>query len=1547
MILINLKRSERPVSLALILCLAFQCAVPYAGRSAPLSGGGGTVASSLSSMVDGYTGDFRYSVPLVTVPGPNGESVSISASYRAGIMVNQKASWIGLGWDYNPGEITRQVVNTPDDYNGETVVQSIMTNNGYTSNVKNTAMFGSMYNNNINRISYNTPTPNKKSGDNTTMYYNLSASQRQGMIQSIRTSSCGTGTGPQFDPTSNAEYRFNRHTVPYTSLAYDRYSVSGEGIGGAMRPYYLGDVEIHPEVNANTNNLPVSEKKYQFYFENSSMLSVSTTNYTNTAVVNQATNRIHSGTFVKYFTNNEINQNSNLYSHTNPSGYLDYKPVTDISAKRRLADYNHPDVIGAFAITTPAGMIYHYSLPVYEYENINASFDGKGNTSVTHLNSCMYATSWKLTAITGPDYEDTNGNYMADEGDTGYWISYNYSLWSTGYEWASQRYNAKTDGLISPKMINFVSITAVGNKYQRNNSLAFGRGDVYVLNYIKTATHTAHFVKSIRQDEQSYNLITGGDPVASLKLDRVILMRNENNHLLINSSNPLSGADLDSRFDYSTCTNALNDPNFVNITGYKANKLQIDAAALVSAELSSNYSLAKKYAGNINNSFSGSLRFFSPYGMPNHTTPLLSGSHYVQETGFLGSSAPTDNGKLTLKKITIYNLGGEKITPSVDFSYDENNSAKNPDFNVDKTDLWGYYKSDYVNSHYVTAVSKNDVDAWSLREINTSLGGTIRITYESDRYHKEGFNGDLPFYQIATGGGPAPVTSSNRPHLIFPFKQTGILSEVDLADNDFSVYYNSFSDPPGTGDYGIIHRLDRCNNPPSSHNDGNTYQRLIRYGGVVNYSSAGTPSTHANTWYFSGYNPEYDLGCPLPNQSFTSNLSEGLGVDHAVKFFAYLYGGGLRVQSIQVTEPFSNTSYTQTFDYGEGYCAIVPKPNAFSTDNGPSNHDVISNLKPLIAPQYTGMVGYNSCTQYSLNGKNERAGTIMMEYENELLNSPLQLTKAALTCFLRNRNTYGSFVTGDGACTPLPPGNAYYMDYAIEMNVSRGDLFQKLGKIKYMSDGLSSKTYKYKAYSIAENYHYPQLIEIKYPGRFIYERKPPEVNPCFSIWSFNKIDTYKHNMSAATDVFFALESVETKKDGIIIKEETGHEPYTAAPYYTKVIDPTRGVYISATSFAYLEKVPGGSALLYPAMDLRSRNENNRNLLTAVASTRTVKDNAYIISESKATYSNIYPVRVQVGSTTSYSTSNVVKPWYHLNETFERLLDDDVLTSTPATAADWRKLSTNTLYDDSYNCIEQEGLNGRKAASRWGYKGLYKLADISNANYNSFTFSGFEDPAIGQGTNNFIFGGEVHHAQTAQQASVHVSNGVSQVVVPHTGIRMAGVDPNALAPAFYTSGFEVGRTYIAKVWVHKLSPPSAALSIQLSGKTRSGNYTDTKTVMRNNPDNVTVGNWVLMSVELEVPVNFDISSTNQMSVLLSNTNGSGKAYFDDLAFHPKDAVMTGNVYNETTGALVARLDNDNFATLYNYDNALRLTSVVKEYSGGQKKITESSYHYAKP
>lgn len=1552
MILSFLRKSERPVSTALILCLVFEFTFPHTSRAGTLSSGGGTVASSLSGMVDGYTGDFRYSVPLLTVPGPNGESVSIAANYRAGITVNQRASWMGLGWDYNPGEISRQVVNVPDDYNGREVYQ-YSTYGG--SSPKITAMFGSIYNNEFNRNPYGGPTPSNKAADNTTMYYNLTAGERCNMINQVQTGGCSAGA---FDPTSNAGYRFNKHTVPYTSLAYDKYSVSGEGIGGSIHPYHLGEVRIHSEVNAAATGEPVSSKKCQFYFESSTTLNVNEQNISSSSIVNQSTNRIHSGTFVKYFTNAEINSNSNLYRSTRPSGYLNDAPVTDTSATRRASGDHPAELIGAFQVTNPAGMTYHYSLPVYELNSLSASFDGNGSSQVSLMGSCRYASSWKLTAITGPDYEDSNHNYCADEGDTGYWIAYNYSQWSDNYEWASQRYNAKSDALISPKMLNLVTSAAVGNQYKRNNSLSFGNSQVYVLNYIRTATHTAYFVKSVRLDEQSYNVMHAPDkPVASLKLDRVVLLRNEDKGYMINNT-ALGGSDLDSRFDYTSSIGALNDPNFVNISRYNFYKSSIDSKALASAELTFNYSLAKKYIGNVTNTFNTTNSEFAPWAFTGHTVSSLSGSWYKTLTGFASSTAPTDNGKLTLKKITVYSLKGEKITPSVDFAYYESSSTKNPDYNVDKTDLWGYYKSDYVNSHFVTAVSKDNVDAWSLKEINTSLGGKIEIDYESDRYHQEGFNGDVPFYKLYSGNASQSTVSSNMPHLIFPMSTinpgTGAATFYDYDITQFANFINEpVSDPTYQHPmYTIYSQLEQCSHPPVSYNGGNLwynppiYRHLLRYGSSFSGGATGS-GTGPYASILAGSAPEYNFNCNQTGYSQSTITTNDVGINHAVVFRSYLYGGGVRVNNIKITDPLSNSSYIQKFEYGNGYCPIVPKSTAFSTYNGPSNHDVVMNLKPMIAAELTGLVGYNSCTQYSIDQNSRSTGNVVQVYENDLIVSPLSLKTSSMSkdpiplCSrmgVPNGNCYALPVPSSTNNDPLCVQTIFDYKVRIDLKLVNQNL---LGKIRFSDNGVTQTSYHYAASGIRETYSHPKSETVKYSNKIVYPATLPSNplhNQCQTEYTYN--DDYYYNFSDLTNTSYFLSSTETTKDEITIREEIARISYTGAPYSTKTKDPTRGTYESTSSFAFLQTLPNSNTLLYPAMDLKSRNENNRNLLTAVAGTKTIKNGTYIISESKATYSNVYPIRLLGGS-----VSNTTKPWYHLLESYQRLLNDDVPASTAAVSTDWRKVSTNTLYDFSYNCIEQEGLNGRRAASRWGYGGLYKLADISNANYNSFAFSGFEDALPGPG-NTVVYGGEITNGQTMQAASVHQLSNAPYVILPHSGTFLAGVAPNAAGPALDTKNFEVGRTYVAKVWVHRLSPPTAALSLQINGTAGSA-YTDTKTVTRNNPANVAVGDWVLMSVELEVPANFDTGTTHNLLLSLSNTGSTGKAYFDDLAFHPKDAVMTGNVYNGATGALVAQLDNDNFATFYTYDNAMRLTSASKEYSGGIRKVTESTYHYAKP
>src|SRR5688572_20575978 len=50
-----------------------------------------------NNMVDLFTGDFSYNIPLLDVGG-----YPVGLSYRGGISMDQEASWVGLGWNINP-----------------------------------------------------------------------------------------------------------------------------------------------------------------------------------------------------------------------------------------------------------------------------------------------------------------------------------------------------------------------------------------------------------------------------------------------------------------------------------------------------------------------------------------------------------------------------------------------------------------------------------------------------------------------------------------------------------------------------------------------------------------------------------------------------------------------------------------------------------------------------------------------------------------------------------------------------------------------------------------------------------------------------------------------------------------------------------------------------------------------------------------------------------------------------------------------------------------------------------------------------------------------------------------------------------------------------------------------------------------------------------------------------------------------------------------------------------------------------------------------------
>jgi len=67
-----------------------------------------------SDMVNLASGDFNYNIPIMDVGG-----YPLNLAYNSGITMDQEASWVGLGWNLNVGQIARSVRGVPDDFDGD------------------------------------------------------------------------------------------------------------------------------------------------------------------------------------------------------------------------------------------------------------------------------------------------------------------------------------------------------------------------------------------------------------------------------------------------------------------------------------------------------------------------------------------------------------------------------------------------------------------------------------------------------------------------------------------------------------------------------------------------------------------------------------------------------------------------------------------------------------------------------------------------------------------------------------------------------------------------------------------------------------------------------------------------------------------------------------------------------------------------------------------------------------------------------------------------------------------------------------------------------------------------------------------------------------------------------------------------------------------------------------------------------------------------------------------------------------------------------------
>lgn len=340
--------------------------------------------------------------------------------------------------------------------------------------------------------------------------------------------------------------------------AYDSYSIFTNDLSGSIQPYIFEtgglfntnyyDAEhgpnVYPVMNAFTDypsSATAATDGYNAQSANYDIVRNSALNFSSSKKVNFKFRNDPAGEIdftghdqlslsspYKLWTPSVNNSQGfdNTKKRLTSSKHIDWYSISEITSGTAKANgfidcpnsRRNPsnDAIGGFTVTDVDGTSYHFALPVYSYGEISTTKENLTTQTIT--NQQPYATSWLLTAITGADYVDANGDGLISDDDLGYWVRFDYGEWSGSYHWRSPQSG---------------SIMTANNKKFMYQS---GYKEVYYLDAIRTKTHTALFVKDIRNDGKGVgNTEIGGNlPGSNISLQTAI----DNLHYYIKTEFP-------------------------------------------------------------------------------------------------------------------------------------------------------------------------------------------------------------------------------------------------------------------------------------------------------------------------------------------------------------------------------------------------------------------------------------------------------------------------------------------------------------------------------------------------------------------------------------------------------------------------------------------------------------------------------------------------------------------------------------------------------------------------------------------------------------------------------------------------------------------------------------------------------------------------------------------------------------------------------------------------------------------------------------------------
>ncbi|SFW81855.1 DUF5977 domain-containing protein [Chitinophaga sancti] len=183
------------------------------------------------NMVDLFSGDFSYKIPLMDVGG-----YPIALGYNSGISMDQEPSWVGLGWNINPGSITRNMRGLPDEFNGADSISKVQHSK---PSVSWGATLGAGFE------LFGTPSPTAREAGNDSAIGNLKFG-----VAFTYNNYRGYGIESSISPSLNAGSKLSDHGFT-GALSLTNSSTDGLSLGSSLSYIYRGHDYEHKNSGAS------------------------------------------------------------------------------------------------------------------------------------------------------------------------------------------------------------------------------------------------------------------------------------------------------------------------------------------------------------------------------------------------------------------------------------------------------------------------------------------------------------------------------------------------------------------------------------------------------------------------------------------------------------------------------------------------------------------------------------------------------------------------------------------------------------------------------------------------------------------------------------------------------------------------------------------------------------------------------------------------------------------------------------------------------------------------------------------------------------------------------------------------------------------------------------------------------------------------------------------------------------------------------------------------------------------------------------------------